>query len=60
MTDLMVRNNLAFLITHRAVFLLFTTHSYDLKCLKQITLVDKCPAMLDCIDRCFVNNICQV
>ena len=60
MSDLMIGNDLLFLITHRAVFLLLAAYCHDLKRFKQIRLCDKLTAFLDRVDRRLVDHVRKV
>ena len=60
MPYLMVGDNLAFFITHHAVFFLFSTDSHKFKCFKQIRLIDKLSSILYRIDGSLVNHIGKI
>ena len=60
MPYLMVGDNLAFFITHHAVFFLFSTDSHKFKCFKQIGLIDKLSSILYRIDGSLVNHIGKI
>ena len=60
MTDFVIRYDLALLIAHDAVFLLFSTDRNKLKCIKQIGLVYKLSAIFYCVDGSLIDHICKI
>ena len=60
MTDFVIRYDLALLIAHDAVFLLFSTDRNKLKCIKQIGLVYKLSAIFYCVDGSLIDHIGKI
>ncbi len=56
---LVVRNDPSLFPAHDTVFLFFSDQ-HHLDCIKQILLADSLTAVLDCIDRCFVDHIGEI